>query len=48
VRENCQRFRRHSFAPVLAKGLRLVVYRTWGAPRAEVFDVRAYGPAGEA
>lgn len=44
VRENSQRFRRHRFAPVLASGLRLVVYRTWGSPRAEVFDLRVYGP----
>lgn len=45
VRDNAQRFRRHDFAPVLAENLRLVVYRTWGAPRAEVFDLRVYGPA---
>jgi hypothetical protein len=45
VRENCQRFRRHSFAPLRAKGMRLVVYQTWGAPRAEVFDLRVYGPS---
>jgi hypothetical protein len=44
VRDNARRFRRHDFDPVLAKSLRLVVYRTWGSPRAEVFDLRAYGP----
>jgi len=43
ARENSQRFRRHTFEPVLATGSRLVVHRTWGAPRAEVFDLRVYG-----
>ncbi|OGV73965.1 MAG: hypothetical protein A3K19_22880 [Lentisphaerae bacterium RIFOXYB12_FULL_65_16] len=42
-RGNILRFRRHAFAAVSARSLRLVVYATWGRPHAEVFDVRAYG-----
>lgn len=40
--ENILRFRRHSFAPVKAKGVRLLVHATWGFPYAEVFDMRVY------
>ncbi|AKJ64573.1 FAD-dependent oxidoreductase [Kiritimatiella glycovorans] len=42
-RGNIGRFRVHTIEPVTAQSLRLVVYATWGCPRAEVFDFRAYG-----
>jgi hypothetical protein len=41
-RDNARRFRRHVFTPVQADGLRLTVYRTWGAPHAELYDCRVY------
>lgn len=46
VREtgNGRRFRRHRFDPVETDRLRLTVEATHGAPRAELFEVRAYGP----
>jgi hypothetical protein len=44
VAGNYRRFRRHTFDPVETDELRVVVEATNGAPRAEVFEVRAYGP----
>lgn len=42
VRDNIMRFRRHSFPAVTVTGMRLRIFRTWGCPRAEVFDFRVY------
>jgi hypothetical protein len=41
---NRRRFRRHRFDPVETDRLRLIVEATHGAPRTELFEVRAYGP----
>jgi len=44
VREegNILRFRRHTFQPLLARGVRLIVYSAWNTRYAEVFDLRVY------
>jgi hypothetical protein len=44
VTGNYQRFRRHTFDPVETDRLRVSVKATNGAPRAEIFEIRAYGP----
>jgi len=40
---NYQRLRRHRFAPVTLKAIRVVVERTQGAPDASLYEIRAYG-----
>jgi hypothetical protein len=45
--DNYQRLRRHAFDPVETDRLRVVVEATNGTPRAELFEVRAYGPGAE-
>jgi len=42
VRNNFQRFRRHSFAQVTTDGIRLTVEATHGAKTARVFEMRVY------
>lgn len=42
--KNYRRFRRHTFDPVRTRRLRIVVEATNGVPRAELFEIRAYGP----
>jgi hypothetical protein len=44
ITENYQRFRRHQFEPVETDEIRIVVDATNGAPWAEIFEIRAYGP----
>ena len=44
VRGNFQRFRRHVFDSIETDELRVVIEATNGAPRAEIFEIRAYGP----
>jgi hypothetical protein len=46
VRDNIRRFNVHRFNAVSAKGIQLKVYATWGAPFAELFDLRVYGEPG--
>ena len=42
VQGNIMRLRKHSFKPVEAEAVKLVIHGTWGSPFAEVFDFRAY------
>lgn len=44
-RGNYQRFRTHAFPPVTTDCLRLEVLATHGDPRAQIYEVRIYGPA---
>ncbi len=46
VTGNFQRHRVHRFAPRRLKSLRLTVKATYGAPEANVFEIRAYGAKG--
>ena len=45
VEGNYQRHRRHSFAPVTARRIRIEVESTNGDPCAAIYEVRCYGPA---
>ncbi|MCX7819253.1 MAG: FAD-dependent oxidoreductase [Kiritimatiellae bacterium] len=40
--ENWRRFRRHAFAPVIARRLRVEVAAARGAPQARLYEIRAY------
>lgn len=42
IRGNVQRFRRHDIAPREVKAIRLLIAQTWGAPCADLFDLRIY------
>lgn len=42
VTNNCRRFMKHQFEPVLAQGLELRILSTCGAPNAAVYAVRVY------
>jgi hypothetical protein len=45
-RENYQRHRAHMFPAVRTERLRLEIAATHGDPRAQVYEVRVYGPEG--
>lgn len=42
VRDNFQRFRKHSFDSTEADQVKLLVYRTWGSKNVTVYDFRIY------
>lgn len=42
VKENYQRLRRHVFAPVRTRAIRITMTATHGAPEARVYEVRCY------